>query len=430
MSFDYFMHIFYKNIKYYFHKIANFGVDPNIPYLSARKYKLINVVVFGASFFLLLFFFLNIFQEKYSLAVIDIILIILTPLFSMYLQHKKFHEFNILYISSVFPIYTFLVCIFWYDIFRQTEHILIPMSILPLFLFDGLKKNFQFALYVIVFFVLRYHSMIKSNGFFKVDTIHLIYLICFFIVYILVSYFKGDMIKFYKKIEESNKTKDKLFRIISHDLRSPFNSLLGTSDIQLKYIQNQDYERIENTSKAINLASKKIYDLTQSLLEWSLSQTEQIVVTKTKFSLNESIFKVIDICLITSKNKDVEIVFEPQFDIEVNLDYTMFQIVLRNIIMNSVKFSYRRQNIVVETSKEKNNIVIKVRDFGVGMDEEQLYNIFSPDKYKTTIGTEKEKGSGLGLLISKELIEKQGGAIQIQSKKGEGTLVTISFPIE
>ncbi|MFQ3580191.1 MAG: HAMP domain-containing sensor histidine kinase [Bacteroidales bacterium] len=238
------------------------------------------------------------------------------------------------------------------------------------------------------------------------------------------------MIKFYKKIEESNKTKDKLFRIISHDLRSPFNSLLGTSDIQLKYIKNKDYDKIEATSRAINLASNKIYDLTQSLLEWSLSQTEQIVVKKTKFSLNESIIKVIDLCLITSKNKEVEIVFNPQFDIEVNLDYTMFQIVLRNIIMNSVIFSFRGQSIVVETSKEKDNIVINVRDFGVGMDEEQLNNIFSPHKYKTTIGTEKEKGTGLGLLISKELIEKQGGTIQIQSNKDEGTIVTISLPIE
>ncbi len=424
------MRNFFKNINYYFQKIANFGIDPNIPYLSARKYRLINVIVLGATFFLILFFFLNIFQEKYWLAFIDIILIIVTPAFSLYLQHKKSHEFNMLYISSVFPIYTFLVCIFFYDTFRQTEHILIPMSILPLFLFDGWRKNFQFTLYIIAFFVLRYHSMMVSDGSFKIDTIHLIYLICFFIVYVLVSYFKGDMIKFYKKIEESNKTKDKLFRIISHDLRSPFNSLLGTSDIQLKYIQNKDYDRLEATSRAINLASNKIYDLTQSLLEWSLSQTEQIVVKKTKFSLNESIIKVIDLCLITSKNKEVEIVFNPQFDIEVNLDYTMFQIVLRNIIMNSVKFSFRGQSIVVETSKEKDNIVIKVRDFGVGMDEEQLNNIFSPDKYKTTIGTEKEKGSGLGLLISKELVEKHGGTIQIQSNKGEGTLVTISLPIE
>ena len=424
------MRNFFKNINYYFQKIANFGIDSNIPYLKARKYRLINVVVLGSIFFLVSFFFLNIFQEKITLAVIDIILIIVTPVLSLYLQHKKLYEFNLLYISSVFPIYTFLVCIFLYDTFRQTEHILIPMSILPLFLFDGWKKNIQFAFYIIAFFVLRYHSMIISEGYFKIDTIHLIYLICFFIVYVLVSYFNSDMIKFYKKIEESNKTKDKLFRIISHDLRSPFNSLLGTSDIQLKYIQNRDYERIETTSRAINLASKKIYDLTQSLLEWSLSQTEQLEVKKTKFSLNESIFKVIDLCLITSKNKDVEIVFEPQFDIEVNLDYTMFQIVLRNIIMNSVKFSFREQNIVVETSKGKDTIVIKVRDFGVGMDEEQLNNIFYPDKYKTTLGTEKEKGSGLGLFISKELVEKQGGTIKIHSKKGDGTLVIISFPTE
>jgi len=417
-------------LKKYFSYLVNFGISGDIPYLQARKNKLVNVIIFSATFILILFLILNGTLDHWEHFKWDILLLIIVTGFGIILQKLKFYELNAIYISSTFFAYTFLVCFFNYDFERQTEHILIPMAIFPLFLFDGWKKNIIFSMYVLSFFVIRYKAMILEQGFFELTLLHLIYLICFAIVYVLVSYFKYDMVKFYTTLEQSNKTKDKLLRIISHDLRSPFNSLLGTSDLQLKYLEEGNSEKFEASSKIINISARKIYDLTQSLLEWSLMQSENIIVNKTKNSLNQMVADVVNFSNIIARSKDIEVIYSTEKDSYILCDYIMTQIAMRNLINNSIKFTERGGKIKVKTLISESNAYIHIEDNGVGMSEEQVKDFENNCIIKTTVGTEKEKGTGLGLMIAKEMIEKQGGELKISSKKYIGTTFTISLPLK
>jgi K+-sensing histidine kinase KdpD len=199
----------------------------------------------------------------------------------------------------------------------------------------------MFSFFPISFFVIRFVVMYQSQGSIDLHTIHIIYAICFLIVYVLASYFKSDMMRFYNMLSESNKTKDKLFRIISHDIRNPFSSLLGSSDLQMKYLQSGDMEKLEKTSYIINSASKKIYELTQTLLDWSQTQTETFVVKRENINITDLVKQVAEFCSITARTKDIEIVFNPKESMFNQCDNIMTQIAVRNIIMNAIKFSHR-----------------------------------------------------------------------------------------
>lgn len=271
--------------------------------------------------------------------------------------------------------------------------------------------------------------MSRELGYVELQPIHIIYFVSFFIVYVLVSYFRSDMIRFYRMIDASNATKDKLFRIISHDIKNPFNSLLGSSELQMKYLKAGETEKLENTSLIINLASKQIYALTQTLLEWSQTQTDTFVVKREFTDLNELVKQVVDFCSLTARAKDVLIKFSPETSCKLQCDSVMTQISLRNVIMNAIKFSYRNSEILVSVSQESKFISIEISDKGVGISQERLDSLFDESKIESEFGTEREKGTGLGLIICKELIEKQGGSIKVVSTEGKGSDFVLSLPV-
>lgn len=409
-------------------RIVGFGIDNNLPYLEMRKARLMNVIVFSITAILFFFMILNIVIGNYFLAVSDVVMFLIVCLPSLYLQYKRFYKANLILITSAFFIFTTILTILKYDYSRQTEHILIPLSIMPIFLFDGWRKNLMFFFFPASFFLVRFVIMSRDLGHIEISTLHIIYAICFLVVYVFASYFKSDMIRFYHIISESNKTKDKLFRIISHDIRNPFSSLLGSSDLQMKYVRSGDMEKLEKTSFIINSASKKIYELTQTLLDWSQTQTETFIVKKENTNLTELVKHVADFCSITSRTKDIEIVFNPDSSIFNHCDNIMTQIAVRNILMNAIKFSHRNSEIHIDVYRQDGNVNIRIADKGVGMSEERALTLFDGNMISSDYGTEKEKGTGLGLIISKELIEKQGGKISVSSIEGKGSDFVLSLP--
>ncbi|MDD3685321.1 MAG: HAMP domain-containing sensor histidine kinase [Bacteroidales bacterium] len=409
-------------------RLVGFGIDMSLPYLEMRKARLMNVIVFSITFILLFFMVLNIIIGNYFLAISDVVMFFIVCLPSLYLQYKRFYKANLILITSAFFVFTTILTILKYDYSRQTEHILIPLAIMPIFLFDGWRKNLMFSFFVISFFAVKVIIMIRDLGSLEIKTIHIIYAITFLIVYVLASYFKSDMIRFYNMLSESNKTKDKLFRIISHDIRNPFSSLLGSSDLQMKYLKTGDTDKLEKTSLIINSASKKIYELTQTLLDWSQTQTETFVVKLENTNITDLVKQVADFCSITSRTKEIEIVFKPVETMFNQCDNIMTQIAVRNIIMNAIKFSHRNSEIFLEVYKLDGFVNIKISDKGVGMSQDRLSTLFDGNTISSDYGTEKEKGTGLGLIISKELIEKQGGNIKVNSTEGKGSEFVLSLP--
>ncbi|MDD4149681.1 MAG: HAMP domain-containing sensor histidine kinase [Bacteroidales bacterium] len=335
---------------------------------------------------------------------------------------------NLLLITSAFIIYTTILTILEYDVNRQTEHILPALSIMVIFFFDGWKKNIVFLLFPLSFFTIRFVVMYQTFGFIEFKTLHLIYFIEFLTVYVIASYFKSDMLSFYDKLQNASNTKDKLFRIISHDIKNPFSSLLGVSELQLKFAQNEDVEKLKKSSQIIHSSANKIYDLTQSLLDWSISQAETLETKIEKINITDVIGQIKEFCEITAQPKEIELVFEPKDYIVINCDAVMTQIAVRNIIMNAIKFSNRNSQIIITQSIENNELMITVQDFGVGMEEDNLKNLFHENFLHSSYGTEREKGTGLGLKISKELIEKQNGRLEAESQLNKGSIFKIILP--
>lgn len=419
---------FIKRISVLLNKLADFGVDPNLPYMELRKAKLLNVIVSSITAFLIIFMIINLVEKNYVLAISDVILFLFVSVPSWILQYKKKYKANTILITSAFLFYTTLITILQYDVNRQTEHILPAISIMVIFLFDGWKKNLIFLLFPISFFTIRFVIMYSDLGYIDLKSLHLMYLLEFLTVYVIASYFKADMMNFYRKLQLANQTKDKLFRIISHDLKNPFSSLLGISELQLKFVERNDFDKIKSSAEIIHGSATKIYDLTQSLLDWSLSQSETINIDIQKVNITSIIAQVCDFCEITARPKDIRIRFIPKQELQWQCDSIMTQIAVRNIIMNAIKFSPRNSEIIVSQEIVDNNLQIIVQDFGVGIERDIIPNIFSENSIYSSYGTEKEKGTGLGLKISKELIEKQSGQIILSSELGKGSEFTIILP--
>jgi len=370
---------------------------------------------------------MNFIIGKYFLAISDIIMLFIVSLPSFYLQYKHHYKFNILMITSAFFVYTTIITILEYDVTRQTEHILLTIPVMAVFLFDGWRKTLMFIVFPVSFFTIKFVTMYQMEGYVEIQPLHLIYAITFLIVYVISTYFKNDMLMFYQLLKQSNETKDKLLRIVSHDIRSPFGTLLGSSELQMKYLESGDMEKLKNTSAIINSASQKIYSLTQTLLEWSQTQSENLTVNKQKCDITELVGQVVDFCEISAQPKDIELVFDKSKILYISCDIIMTQIALRNIIINAIKFSHRNSQVKIEVQEKEEYIDIIVTDFGVGMNEESYANLFNENLIWSNVGTEKEQGTGLGLLICKEMITKQSGTISVTSTLNQGTVFTVSL---
>jgi signal transduction histidine kinase len=249
--------------------------------------------------------------------------------------------------------------------------------------------------------------------------------------------------------EDKNETQ-KLLSIISHDLISPITSIMGFSELLFQDLESKkksnlisehifskdEFEalnRIIKRTKLINTSTKEAYSLLENLLEWSRSKSN--VINPNIEVLN--ITNIISSQVLFSKNqadfKNIAIEYEGKEEINVCADKNMLKTVLRNFISNAIKFTPRGGVIEITTSdilkdgKEK-YLRIDVSDTGVGIPDKTLSSLFMQGQNITTKGTESEKGTGLGLKLCKEFAEKMNGNISIRSKRGKGTIASLSLP--
>ncbi len=418
-----------RGLRQFFYKLSYFGIDKNLPNLEIRKYWLSNVVVLLTTFFLLVFAIFNLIIGNKTLAISDIVTIFLISVPYYILQYKKCYDLNKVLVVFAFIIGVIVVAFFKFDIDRQSEFLLLGGSIIPVYLFDKWKKNLLFLLFPITFFAITFYFDFLEFGKIVLAPKHLILLICFLIIFVLSSHFKHSMMLYCNSLSEANATKDKLFKIISHDIRNPFSSLLSSSEMQLKFLQNRDYEKLEQTSQLINTSAKQIFELTQTLLDWSIAQTDSFKVKAEKLNINDLVEQVVNFCSIQAREKDIEIITDYGSPIYVELDNVMTQIAVRNILINAIKFSYRNSVIRVYVRQFNDFVNIEIVDKGIGMSKQKQQEIFSKAVVATEYGTERERGSGLGIVISKELIEKQKGKLSVESEEGKGSSFTLSFPL-
>lgn len=231
-----------------------------------------------------------------------------------------------------------------------------------------------------------------------------------------------------EKLQELNATKDKFFSIIAHDLKNPFNSILGFSELLLKNIDNYSTEEIERFVGIISDTSQKTYNLLENLLIWSRAQMGSLEYNPDLYDLDNLVSDNIEFINTIAIKKQILVNYQSRSSSFAFVDKNMIDTVLRNILTNAVKFSYPEGEINVRILEQDDYYVISIKDDGIGIEAENICKIFRLDSKFTMLGTNKEKGTGLGLLISKEFIQKNNGQIWVNSELGKGSEFLISIP--
>ncbi len=234
--------------------------------------------------------------------------------------------------------------------------------------------------------------------------------------------------KMNKKLHEANNTKDKLFSVLSHDLRSPFNTIVGFSDMIRKTVSEEDKE-VLHYSELVYQKSIETLRLVDNLLTWTRSQSNKIVFNPKSVSINkifeplESTFKYSEV------NNELTLEFENKVVGKVNIDIDITMIILTNLISNALKFTPKDGRVKVIAFVEKNKLIIKVNDNGVGMNKTTLKMLRQNQIIVSSKGLKNEGGTGLGLSICNDLISLHNGNLHIESNEGNGTEFTVSLPV-
>ena len=231
------------------------------------------------------------------------------------------------------------------------------------------------------------------------------------------------------ELKKLNTTKDLLFSIIAHDLRSPFNILINSNDLLIDYLTNENIDEAIKWSSIINKTTHQTFDLLENLLEWFKVESGQLRPT---ISVNDLKSIVNEITSLLSENasiKNIKINNQIIDSCVIHLDKNFIKTVFRNLINNAIKFTPDNGTISISHKKHKTEFEIIISDTGIGIHEEKLSTLFEYNLAKTTNGTSNEKGSGLGLNLCKVLIELQGGKIWAESKINEGSSFHFTIPI-
>lgn len=231
-----------------------------------------------------------------------------------------------------------------------------------------------------------------------------------------------------QELEKLNATKDKFFSIIAHDLRSPFNAIVGFSDLLVAQVQDNDLEGIEDYAQIIQKSSYLVMELLANLMDWSRSQTGRIIFKPEQCDLFDIINETMCVLLEIAHQKSIEINSDVMSGTFVQADKEMIATVLRNLITNAIKFTHPGGCIKLSAAEQAQGIVVSVHDNGIGISDTNIKKLFRIDENFTTIGTNSEQGTGLGLVLCKEFIEKHGGQIWIESREGQGSVFSFSLP--
>ena len=231
------------------------------------------------------------------------------------------------------------------------------------------------------------------------------------------------------ELQKLNAEKDKFFSIIAHDLRSPFQTLLGFSPQTPETLLSYPLEKIQRLAINMRTSANKLFNLLENLLEWSQMQRGLISFKPVAILLPDVIIEIVALIRDASEKKRIEISYESPDDMTVMADKHMFESVVRNLVFNAVKFTHKGGKVIIAATAIPNNMVeISIRDTGIGMKKDMLDKLFQLDANISHKGTEGENSSGLGLFICKDFVEKHGGKLWVESEEGKGSNFRFTLP--
>jgi PAS domain S-box-containing protein len=231
-----------------------------------------------------------------------------------------------------------------------------------------------------------------------------------------------------EELQKLNAEKDKFFSIIAHDLKTPFNSIIGFSEILVKQVMERNFEGIEDYSNIILNSSQRAMNLLMNLMEWSRSQTGRMEFSPQYLDIDVLINDATELLSEVAHQKSIAISRELPRNIRVFVDKAMIDTLLRNLISNAIKFTNPGGTIVVSAEQKQDEVMVTVSDNGVGINTDAMGKLFRIEESYSTKGTQNEQGTGLGLILCKEFIEKHGGEIWAESEVGIGSKFCFTIP--
>lgn len=232
------------------------------------------------------------------------------------------------------------------------------------------------------------------------------------------------------QLEKLIEDRDKFISVISHDLRGPFTGFLGLTKILSENIESFSQEEIKEVSLELYNSLLRQYQLLENLLDWSKIQIGKVKINKQKIDITEIINNKIELFQISAKRKNLQLINKIQANVYAYADLMMISTVIHNLISNAIKFTKEGGKVTISSSQKDNFLEIAVSDTGIGIKKENIDKLFQESIGFSTPGTDYEKGSGLGLLIAKEMIELNGGKIRVESTENVGTTFYITIPTE
>ncbi len=233
-----------------------------------------------------------------------------------------------------------------------------------------------------------------------------------------------------EQLIQLNADKDRFISILAHDLRSPFNSILGFLNLLVENIHIYDISEIEKQIRIVYSSSQSAYNLLEELILWTQSQSGKLPFEQKKLNFSEICNGVIKVFNTKANTKNITINHTRSKVVTVFADVNMLKTILRNLISNALKFCNPGGQINICAEKTGANITISVSDNGIGIASETLNKLFDDTQINSTIGTSAEKGTGLGLVLCKEFVEKHNGSIWAESELGKGSIFKFMLPIE
>jgi signal transduction histidine kinase len=232
-----------------------------------------------------------------------------------------------------------------------------------------------------------------------------------------------------KELEEAIATKDLMFSIIAHDLKSPFNVILGFTQLLKDKLRSMDFEKSEKLISGMNAQARTTYNLLEDLLTWARDNSNKIGYNPIQCNISLICKEVINQLKDTAQMKGIAINSFHSPEVYAYADKNMVEVILRNLITNAIKFTENFGKIDIYSEPIGEFIEISVSDNGIGIDEKVKANLFKSDFNESTPGTANERGSGLGLVICKRFLERHHGKIWIENKKEKGTTIKFTLPI-
>lgn len=229
-------------------------------------------------------------------------------------------------------------------------------------------------------------------------------------------------------ISNINSQKDKFYSIIAHDLRGPFNGFLGLTELMAEDIDMMSTEDIKFAATNMRSSAKNLFALLENLLEWSRMEQDLIPFVPKEYPLKSVLLDSIITLQDNADKKGISITTTISNSVTLFADKNMFQAIIRNIVLNAIKFTQKKGSVDIQAKEDFYNTVIIVKDTGIGMDSKMVQDLFKLDVQNNRVGTEDEPSTGLGLILCKEFIEKHKGKIWVESEEGKGSTFYISFP--